>query len=252
MSNTQRSVAGLLFVLAVMSPMNAQTFTKPPTTVSVYVTGPTWLNVGSDVPARVWVIWPPIANASGYRISRSVGGGSLAPAEVFPSSQVYAGNIPGSYMYPHVLPSDDSLALYNLQVNAFFVNGTDTTWSGPSPVSSARSIPNRPPANLQYSVTSSTNKMGLLRAAVRWDKWYTGVRGYKVRIMTGSTIAAEYSAIPSTQTSVVIDYFPSTNESFGQLAYEIKRNQKTTVCVCTRWPTTAAPFSPWACTPTMN
>lgn len=167
-------------------------------------------------------------------------------------SAVY-GRIPGAYSYPHVLPSDDSLALYNFQLNAYFVTGTDTTWSGLSPVSSARSMPNRPPANLQYSVKQSNMKPGLFfSVTLSWDKWYTGVRGYTVRISSGGAVAAEFSAIPSTQTKVTVDAYRTTNESLGELSYALRRFHQTVICVATRWPTATVPQSPWACTPTIN
>jgi hypothetical protein len=244
-------LAGSL-VLSSALQVHAQTFTKPNTTVSVYVIpGPSWLNVAPDWPTHAWLSWAPVTNAAGYRISRSLKGGALSPQQVFPSTAVYSGAT-GTYSYPHELPSDDSLAVYTFQVSAFFLSGTDTTWSGASPVYDARSVPNWRPSNLQYSVMPSTNRPGTLRVNVSWDKPYRGVRAYKVAILSFNTVDREFSAIPASQSSVVVDVFRTTTESIGQLAYAIKPLRMTVICVNTLWISTTGLASPSACTPIIN
>ena len=150
-----------------------------------------------------------------------------------------------------MLLADDSTIVYSFRVHALFVNGKDTVWSSPSPVSSARYLPNRPPAGFQYSLAISSKKPGLLRLALTWDASYPGAVGYTVRILVNGSVAASYDL---TQTSAIIDDFGAGEYTIGGnlLPFQLKPKQKTMACVSTRWPTGIAPSSPWACTSTIN
>jgi hypothetical protein len=213
--------------------------------------GPTWLNGGSDIPARALLIWAPVANATAYAISRSWSGGPFVIHNVFPAANALPDARTGGLSWYHFLLSDDSTIVYSFRVNALFVNAKDTTWSSPSPVSSFRSLPNHAPVGFQYSVAPSLKKVGLLSLALSWDAAYPGNRGYTVTIFVNGNVATSYDV---TQTSATIDDFSSSEYTIGgtQLPYQLKPKQKTKVCVNTRWPTSVAPTSPWACTSTIN
>jgi hypothetical protein len=159
-----------------ISPGVIVTEPRPPTgTITPIPAGPTSLNAGSNIPGQIWLSWREVANATGYRVTRS----STAPqpetkiAEYSSTSQLAEGGI----WHHNDAPVDDRWT-YSYKVYALF----GTTVSTPSPVASAKSIAVVQPTGLKYAVTILPGAgPGLVTVTLSW----TGVPNVDRYIITG-------------------------------------------------------------------
>lgn len=155
---------GLVLVVAGPALLPAQRITerKPTGPATIMPAGPTWVTAGSFIPGQIGVRWKEVANATGYRVTRS----STAPeaetkiAEYSSSSQLAEGGL-----WAHTDAPVDLRWTYSYKVYALF----GATVSTPSPVASAKSIAVAQPTNLKYGVTITPNMMGRVNVALSWS-----------------------------------------------------------------------------------
>ena len=149
-------------------------------TVTVIPAGPTSLTAGSAIPGQIGLTWKEVANASGYRVTRS----STAPeaeakiAEYASTSQLAEGG-----MWYHTDAPVDLRWTYSYKVYALF----GTTVSTPSPVATAKSIAVIQPTGLRYSVALIPNAPGRVNVTLSWSN--TGIPTGATYVITGADIA---------------------------------------------------------------
>jgi hypothetical protein len=171
---------------------------KPTGTVTVIPAGPSTLSAGSNIPGQIWVTWREVANASGYRVTRS----STAPepeakiAEYASGSQLAEGGIWG-----HTDAPVDLRWTYSYKVYALF----GTTVSTPSPVASAKSKAVVQPTGLKYGVTLSPTA-GRVNVALSW----TGVPDVASYVITGADFIG-MPTITTTGTSYTLSNVPASH-----------------------------------------
>lgn len=177
---------------------------KPTTgTVTVVPAGPTSLNAGSNIPGQIWLTWMQVANATGYRVTRS----STAPepeakiAEYSSTSQLAEGGIWG-----HTDAPVDLRWTYTYKVYALF----GTTVSTPSPQASAKSIAVVQPTGLKYGVALIPNAPGLVNVTLSW----TGVPNVDHYVITGTAFAG-MSTITVKGTSYTLNNVPAGHTYSG-------------------------------------
>jgi fibronectin type 3 domain-containing protein len=130
-------------------------------TVTVIPAGPTQLTARSGIPGQIQLIWNEVANATGYRVTRS----SNAPeAEAklieYPSTSQLA---EGGFWY-HTDGLVDLRWTYSYKVYALFNAVTST----PSPVATAKSIAVIQPTGLKYAI-SLTPTPGRVNITLSWN-----------------------------------------------------------------------------------
>lgn len=167
---------------------------RPPTgTVTVIPAGPTSLTARSGIPGQIQLTWNAVANASGYRVTRS----STAPeAEAklieYPgTSQLAEGGL-----WSHTDAPVDLRWTYSYKVYALF----NTVTSTPSPVASAKSVSVIQPTGLKYGV-ALTPTPGRVNVTLSW----TGVPNVANYIITGASIIGQPTiTVPGSATSYVL------------------------------------------------
>lgn len=170
---------GLL--VAGSGPALAQIRTPIAVTVNT-VAAPAALTAVSDLPTHIWLTWPNVAGATGYKVTYTNNAG-------MPETLLYEGKAgtfaidPGmctggmNCQYAHSNVSLDYL--YSYRVYAFANTTLGTIYSDPGPVASAKSVPFVAPANLTYAVAPSVSKPGQLAVTVSWQP-VGGAVGYAV------------------------------------------------------------------------
>jgi hypothetical protein len=149
--------------------------TAPRPRPTVVPAGPTSLTAGSTIPGQINLGWREVANATGYRVTRS----SDAPQ---PEAQIaqYASTdqlAEGGFWYHKDAPVDDRWT-FTYKVYALF----GTTVSTPSPPASAKSIAVIQPTGLKYGVTILPGAApGMVTVTLSW----TGVPNVDRYIITG-------------------------------------------------------------------
>jgi fibronectin type 3 domain-containing protein len=145
-----------------------------PGTITPVPAGPSSLSAGSGIPGQIQLTWKEVANATGYRVTRS----STAPepeakiAEYSNTSQLAEGGI-----WSHTDAPVDLRWTYSYKVYALFGAGVST----PSPVASAKSIAVVQPTGLKYGVTL-TPTPGRVNVALNW----IGVPNVATYVITGA------------------------------------------------------------------
>ena len=120
--------------------------TAPRPTPTIVPAGPTSLTAGSSIPGQIQLGWREVANATGYRVTRS----STAPQpetkliDYTSTSQLAE----GGFWYHTDAPVDDRWT-FTYKVYALF----GSTVSTPSPAASAKSMTVVQPTGLKYAVT---------------------------------------------------------------------------------------------------
>jgi hypothetical protein len=164
--------------------------TAPRTGPTVVPAGPTSLTASSTIPGQINLGWREVANATGYRVTRS----SDAPQAEAQIAQ-YASTdqlAEGGFWYHKDAPVDDRWT-FTYKVYALF----GTTVSTPSPPASAKSIAVIQPTGLKYGVTILPGAApGMVTVTLSW----TGVANVDRYIITGLGFtggAYAYSKTPS-------------------------------------------------------
>jgi hypothetical protein len=172
---------------------------RPPAgTITPMPAGPTSLTAGSGIPGQIQLTWKEVANASGYRVTRS----STAPepeakiAEYASTSQLAEGGL-----WYHTDAPVDLRWTYSYKVYALF----GTTVSTPSPVASAKSIAVIQPSGLKYGVTL-TPTAGRVTVTLSW----TGVPNVASYVITGTDFIG-MATITVTGTSYTLNNVPASH-----------------------------------------
>ncbi len=137
--------------------------TAPRTRPTVIPAGPTSLTAGSGIPGQIQLTWKEVANASGYRVTRS----STAPQpeanliDYTSTSQLAEGGL-----WHHTDAPVDDRWTFTYKVYALF----GSTVSTPSPQASAKSIAVIQPTGLTYKVTILPGAApGLVTVTLSWN-----------------------------------------------------------------------------------
>jgi hypothetical protein len=192
----------------------------PPTVVPV---GPTSLTAGSTIPGQINLGWREVANATGYRVTRS----SDAPQSEAQIAQ-YASTdqlAEGGFWYHKDAPVDERWT-FTYKVYALF----GTTVSTPSPPASAKSIAVIQPTGLKYGVTILPGAApGMVTVTLSW----TGVPNVDRYIITG--IAFTGGAFAYTKsTSYTLNNVPASHTypvCVGAIYPFDVQNQSTAPCI---------------------
>ena len=159
-----------------------------PTMPTPIPAGPTSLTAGSTIPGQINLGWREVANATGYRVTRS----SNAPeaekqiAQYASTSQLAEGGL-----WYHKDAPVGIIPTYSYKVYALF----GTTVSTPSPTALAASAPFMQPTGLKYTLVPSTAQAGTLNVTISWNA-VTNAEKYNLTIAApsvGSTITAATS-----------------------------------------------------------
>jgi hypothetical protein len=182
-----------------VSPGVIVTEPKPTTgTITPVPVGPSSLTAGSGIPGQIQLTWKEVANASGYRVTRS----STAPepeakiAEYASTSQLAEGGL-----WSHTDAPVDLRWTYSYKVYALF----GTTVSTPSPVASAQSIAVVQPTGLKYGVTL-TPTAGRVNVTLSWNAVPNAVN----YVITGTAFIG-MATITVTGTSYTLNNVPASH-----------------------------------------
>jgi hypothetical protein len=144
--------------------------TAPRPRPTVMPAGPTSLTAGSGIPGQIQLTWKEVANASGYRVTRS----STAPQpeanliDYTSGSQLAEGGL-----WHHTDAPVDERWTFTYAVYALF----GTTVSTPSPQASAKSIAVIQPTGLTYKVAILPGAApGMVSVTLSWNAMPNAVR----------------------------------------------------------------------------
>jgi hypothetical protein len=197
-------ILGLLLVFGGAVPLRSQEFERPPDgyrTPTIIPAGPTQLEVKAVIPARLDLLWPTVANAAFYRITRS---SSLQPAEIV-VNEIPSEPPDRTAFYLDRLPERSGSVKFSYRVNAIFVNTDGSrTVSTSSPVGTATALMPVAPPKFKTRVTVS-QLMGRLRVIVDWGA-VANATGYYV-FQVNRTGVTPLPLAPTTvkQTTMTID-----------------------------------------------
>ncbi|MFN0179043.1 MAG: hypothetical protein ACKVZ0_09600 [Gemmatimonadales bacterium] len=224
-SASLRSAGALLLALAWATVGTAQTrLTKPISLSPVVIVPPPTLTAESPMPTRILLTWPPVAGATGYRVTRAddsfaettFSEGAAGTFAIDPG--MCSGGMACQYLNTNVWGD----YLYSYRVYSLFA-GSPPIYSGPGPVTTAKPAPFVAPANLRSTVVPSTAFPGYLRATLTWDAVAGAVGYYAVADLT-ATRGFIYPVTVSTN-SLVLD---------GRDG--LQPRQRYTICVSTLYP----------------
>ncbi len=148
-------------------PLHPQQLNRPPDgyrAPTIIPAGPTQLEVKAVIPARLDLLWPTVANAAFYRISRS---SSLQPAEIV-VNEIPSEPPDRTAFYLDRLPERSGSVKFSYRVNAVFVNPDGSrTVSTSSPIGTATALMPVAPPKLKSRIALS-KLMGRLRVILDW------------------------------------------------------------------------------------
>lgn len=148
-------------------PLYPQQLDRPPDgyrAPTIIPAGPTQLEVKAVIPARLDLLWPTVANAAFYRISRS---SSLQPAEIV-VNEIPSEPPDRTAFYLDRLPERSGSVKFSYRVNAVFVNPDGSrTVSTSSPIGTATALMPVAPPKLKSRIALS-KLMGRLRVILDW------------------------------------------------------------------------------------
>jgi hypothetical protein len=191
---------------------------KPTTgtiTPTIVPAGPTSLTAGSNIPGQIYLQWKEVANATGYRVTRS---SNVPEAERTLTNLAATSQLAEGGLWYYTDAPVDITPTYSYKVYALFASSTGTTVSSPSPVALAASAPFWQPTGLKYTAVPSTTKLGTLNVTISWN----AVQNAEKYSLTGMAAAGQDPVIT-----------PATSYLFRDLP------TKTTyagVCVSTIYP----------------
>jgi hypothetical protein len=133
-----------------------------PTLPSPMPAGPTSLTAGSTIPGQIFLQWKEVANATGYRVTRS---SNVPEAEKQIAQYTSTSQLAEGGLWYHKDAPVDIIPTYAYKVYALF----GTTVSTPSPTALAASAPFMQPTGLTYTVAPSTAKPGTLNVTLSWN-----------------------------------------------------------------------------------
>lgn len=139
--------------------------------------GPSSLTAASHIPGQVEITWPPVPNATSYRILRSSSGGE-------PETQIMHRNALDrdlrNGLFFFVNGPVDFRWTYTYKVQAVFTTATGSITSSSSPAASARSLPFVQVSGLTFTAVPSVTSPGRLDVTIKWNA-VTNVDHYIVR-----------------------------------------------------------------------
>lgn len=177
------TVAATAVILPPPPPGTGTIITEPrPTgTPTIVPAGPATLSATSTIPGQIALAFPTVANASGYRITRS----SATAAE---TDLVHLG-LQGGTTVSYVNAPVEIGPTFTYKVYAFFGTGTSTVVSTPSPAASAASIPIGQPTQLRLYQVASGSRAGVVNATYTWNAGtLAGVEKFIVWLGTGTVL----------------------------------------------------------------
>ena len=191
-------------------PVHPQQLDRPPDgyrAPTIIPAGPTQLEVKAVIPARLDLLWPTVANAAFYRISRS---SSLQPAEVV-VNEIPSEPPDRTAFYFDRLPERSGSVKFSYRVNAIFVNPDGSrTVSTSSPIGTATALMPVAPPKLKSRVTLS-KLIGRLRVILDWGG-VPNATGYYVFQVN----KAEITPLPLAPTTVNVTTMTIDNVTPGQ------------------------------------
>jgi hypothetical protein len=166
-----------------------------PGTITPIPAGPSSLTARSSIPGQIQLTWREVANASGYRVTRS----STAPEPEAKLVDYPSAAQPAGSDWSHTDAPVDDRWTFSYKVYALFGTGVST----PSPVASAQSIAVIQPTGLQYGVTL-TPSPGRVNVRLSW----TGVPNVATYVITGADFIG-MPTITTTATSYTLTNVPA-------------------------------------------
>jgi hypothetical protein len=171
---------------------------RPPRgTITPIPAGPSSLTAESSIPGQIQLRWQEVANASGYRVTRS----STAPEAETKLVEFSSTSQPAGGNWPHTDAPVDDRWTFSYKVYALF----GTTVSTPSPVASAKSIAVIQPTGLKYGVTLIPTP-GRVNVTLSW----TGVPNVATYMMPGADFIG-MPTITTTGTSHTLNNLPASH-----------------------------------------
>jgi hypothetical protein len=160
------------------APLTAVPVQPPGGTAMPIYAGPAQLTAISPLPGQIHLSWTPVANATRYRVFRTIVGTGpereLAPPGTDPS-----GNTPDRYIDAPV----DLRWIYSYKVQAYVKPGATEIPTTFSPIATRKSLPFVQVSALTYTLVPSIQDPGRVDLTLRW----TGVPGVEKYIVWDKT-----------------------------------------------------------------
>jgi hypothetical protein len=179
------------------APLTVVLMPAPSGTITPIPAGPSSLTAESSIPGQIQLRWQEVANASGYRVTRS----STAPEAETKLVEYSSTSQPAGGNWPHTDAPVDDRWTFSYKVYALF----GTTVSTPSPVASAKSIAVIQPTGLKYGVTLIPTP-GRVNVTLSW----TGVPNVATYMMPGADFIG-MPTITTTGTSHTLNNLPASH-----------------------------------------